>query len=195
MRWYGPDSSDRGRTPVEGSFQHGNEILVFIKCWEFLEWLNDLWLIKNTGLHGVTSLASLLLSPTREVPVFVARILVTLVSNDPLWAVIFVVVWDWVHLIHWPLFWHTVPAPDDRWRWVWNSRWNENRQGKPKYSEKICPSATLATTNPTWPLLGLNPAPALESRLLTAWAMARHTASSIRHKTALRHHFPEYMPS
>jgi hypothetical protein len=23
-------------------------------------------------------------------------------------------------------------------------------QGKPKYSEKTCPSATLSTTNPTW---------------------------------------------
>jgi hypothetical protein len=29
--------------------------------------------------------------------------------------------------------WPIVPAPDDRW-WVWNSRWNENWQGKPKYS-------------------------------------------------------------
>jgi hypothetical protein len=41
------------------------------------------------------------------------------------------------------------------WRW----------QGKPKYSEKICPSATLSTTNPTcqtraqtWPLRGGKPA-------------------------------------
>jgi hypothetical protein len=28
---------------------------------------------------------------------------------------------------------------------------------KPKYSEKTCPSATLSTTNPTWPDLGSNP--------------------------------------
>jgi hypothetical protein len=28
---------------------------------------------------------------------------------------------------------------------VW---WNEDWQGKPKYSEKTCPSATLSTTNP-----------------------------------------------
>jgi hypothetical protein len=27
--------------------------------------------------------------------------------------------------------------------------WNEDWQGKPKYSEKTCPSATLSTTNPT----------------------------------------------
>jgi hypothetical protein len=26
-----------------------------------------------------------------------------------------------------------------------------------KYSEKTCPSATLSTTNPTWPDLGSNP--------------------------------------
>jgi hypothetical protein len=25
--------------------------------------------------------------------------------------------------------------------------WNEDWQGKPKYSEKTCPSATLSTTN------------------------------------------------
>jgi hypothetical protein len=28
--------------------------------------------------------------------------------------------------------------------------------GKPKYSEKTCPSATLSTTNLTWPDTGLN---------------------------------------
>jgi hypothetical protein len=27
--------------------------------------------------------------------------------------------------------------------------WNKDRQGEPKYSKKICPSATLSTTNPT----------------------------------------------
>jgi hypothetical protein len=37
-------------------------------------------------------------------------------------------------------------------------RWNEDWQGKPKYSEKTCPSATLCTINPTWPDPGLNPA-------------------------------------
>jgi hypothetical protein len=48
--------------------------------------------------------------------------------------------------------WPIVPTPDDK-RW-WSSWWNENWQGKPKYSEKTCPSATLSTTNPTWPNLG-----------------------------------------
>jgi hypothetical protein len=47
--------------------------------------------------------------------------------------------------------WPIVPAPDDIWWWMWNGRWNENWQGKPKYSEKTYPSATLSTTNPTWP--------------------------------------------
>jgi hypothetical protein len=51
--------------------------------------------------------------------------------------------------------WPTVPGLDNK--WMWSSRWNENWQGKPKYSEKTCPSATLSTTNPTWPDLGSNP--------------------------------------
>jgi hypothetical protein len=38
-----------------------------------------------------------------------------------------------------------------------STRRNEDWQGKPKYSEKTCPSATLSTTNPTWPDLGSNP--------------------------------------
>jgi hypothetical protein len=52
--------------------------------------------------------------------------------------------------------WPIVLAPDDRW-WVWSSRWNETWQGKPEYSEITCPSATLFTTNSTWPDLGSNP--------------------------------------
>jgi hypothetical protein len=44
------------------------------------------------------------------------------------------------------------------WWWgVWSSRWKENWQGKPKYSEKTCRSATLSTTKPTW--FGLEPVP------------------------------------
>jgi hypothetical protein len=53
--------------------------------------------------------------------------------------------------------WPIVPAPDDMWWWLWSSWWNEDWQGKPKYSEKTCPSATFSTTNPTWPDLGSNP--------------------------------------
>jgi hypothetical protein len=39
----------------------------------------------------------------------------------------------------------------------WSNWWNEDWQGKPKYSEKTCPSATLSITNPTWPDPGSNP--------------------------------------
>jgi hypothetical protein len=39
---------------------------------------------------------------------------------------------------------------------MWSSRWNENWEGKPKYSEKTCTSDTFSTTNPTWPDLGSN---------------------------------------
>jgi hypothetical protein len=53
--------------------------------------------------------------------------------------------------------WPIVPAPDDRWWWwMWSNWWNENWQGKPKYSEKTYPSATSSTTDPTWLDLGSN---------------------------------------
>jgi hypothetical protein len=43
------------------------------------------------------------------------------------------------------------------WLWWWRIWWNEDWQGKPKYSEKTYPSATLSTTNPPWPDPGSNP--------------------------------------
>jgi hypothetical protein len=43
------------------------------------------------------------------------------------------------------------------WLWWWRIWWNEDWQGKPKFSEKTCPSAALSTTNPTWPDPGANP--------------------------------------
>jgi hypothetical protein len=61
--------------------------------------------------------------------------------------------------LHCGQFWPIVPAPDDRWGWLWSNWWNEKRQGKPKYSEKTCPKATLSTTNHTWPDPGSNPGP------------------------------------
>jgi hypothetical protein len=74
-------------------------------------------------------------------------------------TIYFLVSWGGVRLsplgmsaTNWPI----VPVPVDRW-WMWSSGWNKNLQGKPKYSEKTCPSATLSTTNPTWPDLGSNP--------------------------------------
>jgi hypothetical protein len=42
------------------------------------------------------------------------------------------------------------------WLWEWRIWWNE-WQGKPKYSEKTCPDATLSTINSTWPDPELNP--------------------------------------
>jgi hypothetical protein len=44
-----------------------------------------------------------------------------------------------------------------RWLWWWRIWWNEDWQGKPKNSKKTCHSATLSTTNPTWPDPGSNP--------------------------------------
>jgi hypothetical protein len=43
------------------------------------------------------------------------------------------------------------------WLWWWRIWWNDDWQGKPKFSEKTCPSATLSATNPTWPDPGANP--------------------------------------
>jgi hypothetical protein len=43
------------------------------------------------------------------------------------------------------------------WLWLWRIWWNEDRQRNPKYSEKTRPSATLSTTNPTWPDPRSNP--------------------------------------
>jgi hypothetical protein len=37
-----------------------------------------------------------------------------------------------------------------RWWWVWRNWRNEDWQGKPKYSAKTYPRATLSTTNHTW---------------------------------------------
>jgi hypothetical protein len=60
--------------------------------------------------------------------------------------------WDWRESTWYcGHYWPIVQAPDDRWWWLWSNWWNENWQGKPKYSEKTCPSAILSTTNPTWP--------------------------------------------
>jgi hypothetical protein len=56
------------------------------------------------------------------------------------------------HVGHWMAY-CTCPG----WLWWWRNWWNEDWQGKPKYSEKTFPSATLSTTNPTWPDPGAHP--------------------------------------
>jgi hypothetical protein len=40
---------------------------------------------------------------------------------------------------------------------LWKNWWNEDWQGKPKYSKKTCPSAILSTAKPTLLHPGLNP--------------------------------------
>jgi hypothetical protein len=50
--------------------------------------------------------------------------------------------------------WSIVACPG--WLWWWRIWWNEDWQGKPKYSEKTRPSVTMSTTKPTWPYPGSN---------------------------------------
>jgi hypothetical protein len=58
---------------------------------------------------------------------------------------------------YWGQYCLIVPAPVEKWGWLWRNWWNEDWQGKPKYSEKTCPSVTFSTTNPTWLDPGSNP--------------------------------------
>jgi hypothetical protein len=87
------------------------------------------------------------------------------VRNGFLWFlarnIIFFIIISGVGLSPWYCghFWPIVQAPDDRWGWLWSNWRNEDWQGKPKYSDKTCPGATLSTTNPTWPDPGSNPGP------------------------------------
>jgi hypothetical protein len=51
--------------------------------------------------------------------------------------------------------WPIASCPGGLWWWrIW---WKEDWQGKPKYSEKTRPSATLSNTNPIWLDPGSNP--------------------------------------
>jgi hypothetical protein len=68
----------------------------------------------------------------------------------PIATTFFLVGWDLRHQVLRPLLTYCT-APDDRWGWMWSNWWNEDWQGKPKYSEKTILSAILSTTNPTWP--------------------------------------------
>jgi hypothetical protein len=45
--WYELDRSGSGYGPLEGSCEHGNEPSGSIKCWEVLEKLHNLWLLKK----------------------------------------------------------------------------------------------------------------------------------------------------
>jgi hypothetical protein len=55
---------------------------------------------------------------------------------------------------------------------LWRSRWNVDWQGKPKFSEKTCPSATFVHHKIPH---DQTRAATVGSRRLTAWAMARPT--------------------
>jgi hypothetical protein len=68
----------------------------------------------------------------------------------------FLVGWDLRHQVLRPLLAYCT-AQNDIWGWLWSNWWNEDWQGKPKYSEKTWPSAILSTTNPTWPDPCANP--------------------------------------
>jgi hypothetical protein len=81
--------------------------------------------------------------------------------------------WDWVprYCGHFGLLYKPQMIDEDD---FWSNWWNENWQGKPKYSEKTCPSATLSTTKSHMTRPWLEPrTAAVGSQLLTAWAMAR----------------------
>jgi hypothetical protein len=84
---------------------------------------------------------------------------------------------NWVHSARRPPNWPYCTCP--WWLWGWRIWWNDDLQGKPKYSEKTCPSATLSTTNPIWPDRTRTRAAAVGSQRLTAWAMARPSASML----------------
>jgi hypothetical protein len=56
------------------------------------------------------------------------------------------------------------------WLWGWRIWWNDDWQGKPKYSEKTYPSVTFSTTNPTWSDRARTRAASVGSQRLTAWA-------------------------
>jgi hypothetical protein len=61
---------------------------------------------------------------------------------------------------------------------LWRSRWNVEWQGKPKFSEKTCPSATFVHHKiPHDQTRVWSRAAAVGSRRLTAWAMARPSDS------------------
>jgi hypothetical protein len=89
----------------------------------------------------------------------------------------FIISWGGVRLS--PLgtsatIWPTVPDPDDRWWWVWSSRWIENWQRKRSTLRKPGP-APLCSPQITYDLtLDRTRTAAVGSQRLTAWAMARH---------------------
>jgi hypothetical protein len=88
------------------------------------------------------------------------------------WEVVVAVHVHWVILCLWNVApsRHIVHPPGDVWVWRGNDTDRENR----RTLRKICPSATLSTTNPTWNDLGMNPG--LHGERLTSNCLSHGTA-------------------
>jgi hypothetical protein len=78
--------------------------------------------------------------------------------------VVLVVGWEWILLPRRQLFGllHQPRMMGDEW-----NKW----QGKLKYLEKTCPSATLSSINPSWPDLGSNPSHRIGKPATNVWAL------------------------
>jgi hypothetical protein len=86
---------------------------------------------------------------------------------------LFLAGWDWREFTWYcGQYWPIVPAPDDRWWWLWSNWWNEDWQGKQKHSEKTCPNAASSPQIPRDLPRAPTRAVAVGSQRLTAWAMA-----------------------
>jgi hypothetical protein len=83
--------------------------------------------------------------------------------------------WGYWHCGHyWPIVSASGDSEDDM-----ESRWNVDWQGKPKFLEKTCPSATFVHHKiPHDQTRVWTRAAAMWSRRLTAWAMARPTGGT-----------------
>jgi hypothetical protein len=93
-------------------------------------------------------------------------------------------------------YWPIVPAPNDIWWWLWSRGWNEDWQGKPKYSEKTCPSATYSTTNPSWPNPGRRDGKPATNRLSYGAAYSVFPSRILAKDLARSHfHFNSHMKS
>jgi hypothetical protein len=70
-------------------------------------------------------------------------------------------------------YWRIVPAPDDRWGWLWRNWWNEEWQGETEVlGENLPQSHFVHHKSHTRPRVWTRAA-IVGSQRLTAWAMAR----------------------
>jgi hypothetical protein len=111
----------------------------FLSSTTYLSWLIQLCSHTSTGLENRNNGRGDPLRRPRDT-----------LNPQKLALLLLLVGWDLRHQVLRPLLAYCT-APNDKWGWLWSNWWNEDWQGKPKYSEKTCPSATLSTTDPTWP--------------------------------------------